>query len=342
MKITEIDNNLEEGLGKLLGKGLSWAGNKLAGGGARTAAVEKLAAQWTDDVVKASATGTKTVFSKIQDKTLKAMVRADRSIMDDAAKLAQKTAISKGIKGSAKSIGKAVGKTWWWTKTIGKTGFLIYNTYQIAQFFTQYNDNVNAWDKELKSQLAAGKITEEQYKEQMAYIRRTEMGLLVPKIGAALLGSAVIKGTAVPIAALLKASKFTAPLGSIVSGLGSLGVAYLYTKLNSKEGSEMFARVLTGNAIGDTATAIMGTAGTEAVDWLTGTVKDAQKADQQAQPSAGTPTQSQPTAQQPAQGATPTPAAAPAAAAPTVAKSDEYTPKGYKRDAKGNLILDLD
>lgn len=346
MKITEIDNTLEEGLGKLIGKGLSWAGSKLAGGGARTAAVEKIASQWTDDIVKASATGTKTVFSKIQDKSLRAMVRADRSIMDDAAKLAQKTAISQGIKGSTKAIARKVGKTWWWTRTIGKTGFMVYNTYQIAQFFTQYNDNVNAWDKELKSQLAAGKITEEQYKEQLAYIRKTEMGLLIPKVGAALLGSAIIKGTAVPIAALLKASKITAPLGSIVSGLGSLGVAYLYTKLNSKEGSEMFARVLTGNALGDTATAIMGTAGTEALDWLTGTAKEAQKADQQSAPTNATAGQAQQpaqqTAQQPAQGATTTPAAAPAATAPAVSNKDEYTPKGYKRDAKGNLILDLD
>ncbi len=346
MKINEIDDQLDEGLGNLLGKGLSWAGSKLAGSGVRSAAVEKIAAQWTADIIKAGATKAKPVFSKISDKGLRSLVRADRSILDDAAKLAQKTAIKTGARNAIKGVTNAVGKGWWWTKTIGKTGFMVYNTYQIASFFTQYNDNVNAWDKELKSQLKDGKITQEQYEEQLAYIRRTEMGLLVPKVGAALLGSAIIKGTAVPIAVLLKASKFTAPLGSIVSGLGTVGVAYLYTKLNSKEGSEMFARVLTGNALGDTATAIMGNAGTTALDWLTGNVKDAQKADQEqaSTPASGAPAaNATPAAQQNApaqQGATTTPAAQPATQAPA-GKSDLYTPKGYTRDAKGNLVLDL-
>jgi hypothetical protein len=300
-------------------------------------------------MIKAGVSKSKPVLSKISDKSLRSLVRADRTILDDAAKLAQKTALKQGFNSTVKGVTGSIGKGWWWTKTIGKTGFMAYNTYQIAQFFTEYNDNVNAWDKELKSQLKAGKITQEQYEQQLAYIRRTEMGLLVPKLGAALLGSAIIKGTAVPIAVLLKASKFTAPLGSIVSGLGSAGVAYLYTKLNSKEGSEMFARVLTGNALGDTATAIMGNAGTSALDWLTGNVKEAQKADQEqaSTPASAAPAaNATPAAQQTApaqQGATTTPAAQPATQAPAqpAGKSDLYTPKGYTRDAKGNLILDL-
>ena len=354
MKIYEIiseSNQVDEGIASALGKGLSWAGSKLASSDITKRAVSDLAAEYAKRAMAIQRAG-KSV-PPVSAKFIKnnAPTDAKRLLSDpkyialiqkEADKIMRNSHLST-IAGKAGLSNLVKGSKWDITKAVGSKLVKLYSTWQVIGMFRDYNSNVNAWDAELQKQLAAGKITQEQYQAQLDHIRKTEMGLLVTKVGAGLLGSAIVRGTVAPIAGLFKLIPLTAPIGSIISGLGAAGSAYLYTKLNSKEGSEAVASVMVGNALGDAATSAIGGTVTNAIDWLTGTAKEAAAADKQpaqgGQGASQTPVNAP--GQQPAK-----PAAQPAAAptAPTMpgnnktATADLYTPAGYTRDAAGNLI----
>jgi hypothetical protein len=345
MKIYEIiseSNQVDEGIVSNIA---NWAAKSTA----TKSAIPAIAEKWAEKIMNAQVHGRKLELNTAQLKKL-APPEARRYLSDpkyvkeieqQAAKIVRQKNFS-NIKGALGMSTAPISK-WSLTKAIGSAGVTVFNTWQITKFFTDYNSNVNAWDAELKKQLAAGKITQEQYQAQLAHIRKTEMGLLITKVGAGLLGSVIVRGTLAPFAWGLKKFSLTAPIGSLISGLGAAGSAYLYSKLNSKEGSEAVATIMVGNALGDTVTATLGNAGTSALDWLTGTAEEAKKLDQQpaqgGQGASQTPVNAP--GQQPAK-----PAAQPAAAptAPTMpgnnktATADLYTPAGYTRDAAGNLI----
>lgn len=342
MKIYEIiseSNQVDEGI---VSNVVNWATKS----NAVKSAIPAIAEKWAEKLVYAQSHGRTLQLNTAQLKKI-SPPEARRYLSDpkyvkeiekQAAKIVKQKNIS-SVKG-ALGLSTAPISKWSLAKSIGSAGVTVFNTWQITKFFTDYNSNVNAWDAELKKQVADGKITQAQYQEQLAHIRRTEMGLLITKVGAGLLGSAIVRGTVAPLAWGLKKFSLTAPIGSIISGLGAVGGAYVYSKLNSKEGSEAVATIMVGNALGDTATAAIGNAGTTALDWLTGTAEEGAKLDKEksagGQGASQTPVNAP--GQQPTKPATPAPAATTMPGNNTTAKADMYTPAGYSRDAAGNLI----
>lgn len=349
MKIYEIiaeNKQVDEGI---VSNVVNWATKS----NAVKSAIPDIAAKWAEKLMNAQTHGRTLQLNTAQLKNL-APASARRYLSDpalvkevekQAAKIVRQKKFS-AVKGALGMSTAPISK-WSLAKSVGSAVYKLYVTWQVAGMFSDYNSNVNAWDAELRKQLAAGKITQEQYDAQIAHIRKTEMGLLITKVGAGLLGSAIARGTIAPVAFLFNKIPFTAPLGAMMTGLGRAGAAYVYSQLNSKEGSEMVAKIMVGNALGDTVTNTLGNIGTGAIDWLTGTVKKGQAIDQGDQ--TGTPTPGAP------QGASTTPVAKPNAttAAPAVAAATAPvmpgdnktaiaqvdTPAGYTRDAAGNLIL---
>ena len=228
----------------------------------------------------------------------------------------------------------------------------IYTGFQIYGLFKNYNDTIEAWDKKLQADLAAGKITKEQYEAQMNYIRQTELGLLVPKVAAGIIGTTMTAGLFGGLGKVFKWSDNAAVkgLGHLISGLGTAGNAYMWSKINSPEGSEAVATLMTGTALGDWTTGIIGQTAAGAIDWFKGTSNDAAKVDAGKKPNGqgGSDTKVDKPTDEPLAAnkgeerysmPTNTPAQpAKAPEQPATAASKEYAPPGYTRDAKGNLI----
>jgi len=352
MKIYEIiseNKQVDEGI---VSNVVNWAGGKIASSDITKKAVADLAAKYAERVMAHQRAGKGKKFVSTQFIKNNAPKEAKRELLSDPKYIAliqkegDKIMRNSNLSAIAGKVGLstlATGSKWDITKAVGSRLVKLYSSWQIIGMFRDYNSNVNAWDAELQKQVAAGKITQEQYQAQLAHIRKTEMGLLVTKVGAGLLGSAIVRGSVAPIAGLFKLIPLTAPIGSVISGLGAAGSAYLYTKLNSKEGSEAVASIMVGNALGDAATSAIGGTVTNAMDWITGTAKEAAEADRQ--PAQGGQAASQTLVnapgQQPAKPAAQTTTAPTAPTMPgnnTTAKADMYTPAGYSRDAAGNLI----
>jgi hypothetical protein len=357
----QVDEGVASTVGSFLGKGLSRLGNAAASSSITKDAIADVAKEFARRAIPIQRAGKpvaavnygniKKLIPKDAPRDVKRML-ADPKNIAEIDKQVKSIMRNTHLTNIAKKVGlsKYVGASKWdLSKAVGTGIYRAYAGWQIAGMFSDYNSNVNAWDAELRKQLAAGKITQEQYDAQLAHIRKTEMGLLVTKVGAGLLGTAIAKGTVGPVAWLFNKIPFTAPIASIMTGLGRAGSAYVYSQLNSKEGSEMVAKVMVGHALGDAATSALGGVFTGAIDWLTGTAKKGQELDQS--PQTGTPTAGAP------QGASTTPVAKPntTATTPTVAAATATapvmpgdnktataqvdTPAGYTRDAAGNLIL---
>lgn len=275
------------------------------------------------------------------------MAKADKSILDDAAKLANK---SRGYSMFGKvgdNIGTAAGvagKVGAGALKLAPWGVRLYTSWQIYDLFKNYSDNVDAWDKKLQADVAAGKLSEEDYKKQIAGVRQTELGLLVPKVAAGIVGMTMTTAFFGGLGKVFRWSDNAAVkgLGHVISGLGTAGNAYMWSKINSPEGSNAVATLLTGTALGDWATGIMGQTAAGAIDWFRGTAKDAAEADAGKKPTTT------------GQGGSDTPVKKPGAkddevkapsevrytapTQPATAASKEYAPPGYTRDAQGNLI----
>lgn len=221
-----------------------------------------------------------------------------------------------------------------------------FQAWQIYGMVETYNENVEAWDKKLQADVAAGKLSQEEYESQLAGIRNTEMGLLTAKIATAVVAGKVARGGTGILGNYLAKSNTASVrgIGHTINGLGRLGSAYLFSQINSPEGSQQFANVLTGTAIGDFSTQMLGTPGVAAVNWLKGTTDAAAKVDTN-KADAGA------NKKPDGQGGSDTKVDEPHdgteidrsdserySLPPTVQKQPEDTPAGYKRDAKGNLI----
>lgn len=218
-----------------------------------------------------------------------------------------------------------------------------FQAWQIYGMVNTYNENVDAWDQKLRADVAAGKLSQADYESQIAGIRKTEMGLLTAKVAGAIVAGRIARGGVGIVGNFLGKSESATVrgIGHTINGLGRLGSAYLFSQINSPEGSQAFANVLTGTAIGDFATQLAGAPGVAAINWVKGTAADAAKVDAGQKPNG--------------QGGSNTKVDEPADDSKVNSRDDserysmpvtpasnpkpaEDTPSGYTRDAKGNLI----
>ena len=258
MKITEVvseNNDLKEGLGSLIGKGIVKGASKIPGIGAAMAkaslalskpdAIKKLATKWAEEAIEYGRP--QSVNPADIERIVGREFAADSRVIKMAAEkfpgIANEIRITKGLS----TAGQAVGQGYEIFKSTAGGALELAKTVGLVTPFYTYYKNMSA----AQEKLDAGEFTQEQFDEA----RKIQLGLLVGNLAGAFVGSKVLAipgkitgGILSKISGLIPTSAYNLIQSTLTGATTAAQTAFIYW-LNSQEGRTVMATLMTSQVI---------------------------------------------------------------------------------------------